>query len=119
VFSIGNEIAHVYGLNKIQATKMVEFVSGVKGMALNFKNENVGIIIFGSDTTIKEGDIVKHIRSIVEHNCYVPQVNYLPKMQIIGNEVGSLGVNVMKRVEDSVKKGKKGSFLFYFSFKLF
>jgi F0F1-type ATP synthase membrane subunit a len=56
----------VYGLNKIQAGEMVEFASGVKGMALNLENENVGIVIFGSDTAIKEGDIVKRIGSIVD-----------------------------------------------------
>ncbi len=59
VVSIGDGIAHVYGLNKIQAREMVEFTNSVKGMALNLENENVGIVIFGSDTTIKEGDIVK------------------------------------------------------------
>jgi len=63
--SIRNGIACVYGLNKIQVGEMVEFTSGVKGLALNLKNENVGNVIFGSDTTIKEGDIVKCIRSIV------------------------------------------------------
>jgi len=59
VVSIRDGIAHVYGLNKIQAREMVEFTNSVKGMALNLENENVGIVIFGSDTTIKEGDIVK------------------------------------------------------------
>ncbi len=48
---VGDEIARVYGLNKIQAGKMVEFVSTVKKMTLNLKNENVRIVIFGSDTT--------------------------------------------------------------------
>jgi F-type H+-transporting ATPase subunit alpha len=55
VVSVGDGIARVYGLNKIQAGEMVEFASGVKGMALNLENENVGIVIFGSDTAIKEG----------------------------------------------------------------
>jgi F-type H+-transporting ATPase subunit alpha len=64
--SIKDGIAHVYGLNKIQAGEMVEFVSSVKGMALNLENENVKIVIFGSDTAIKEGDIVKRIGSIVD-----------------------------------------------------
>jgi len=50
VISVGDEIACVYGLNKIQAEKMVEFVSTVKEMVLNLKNENVRIVIFGSDT---------------------------------------------------------------------
>jgi len=55
---VGDGIASVYGLNKIQAREMVEFASGVKGMALNLENENVEIVIFGSDITIKDGDIV-------------------------------------------------------------
>jgi len=50
VISVGDEIACVYGFNKIQAEKMVEFVSTVKEMTLNLKNENVRIVIFGSDT---------------------------------------------------------------------
>jgi F-type H+-transporting ATPase subunit alpha len=59
VLSVGDGIARVYGLNKIQSGEMVEFASGVKGMALNLENDNVGIVCFGSDTTISEGDIVK------------------------------------------------------------
>nr|YP_010881058.1 ATP synthase F1 subunit alpha [Apopellia endiviifolia]WIA66191.1 ATP synthase F1 subunit alpha [Apopellia endiviifolia]WIA66232.1 ATP synthase F1 subunit alpha [Apopellia endiviifolia] len=66
VVSVGDGIARVYGLNKIQAGEMVESASGVKGMALNLENENVGIVIFGSDTAIKEGDIVKRTGSIVD-----------------------------------------------------
>ncbi len=64
--SIGDGIAHVYGLNKIQAREMVEFASGVKGMDLNLENENVWIVIFGSDTTIKARNFVKCTRSIVD-----------------------------------------------------
>nr|AAZ29200.1 maturase-like protein [Pellia epiphylla] len=66
VVSVGDGIARVYGSNKIQAGEMVESASGVKGMALNLENENVGIVIFGSDTAIKEGDIVKRTGSIVD-----------------------------------------------------
>ncbi|KAJ3676782.1 hypothetical protein LUZ61_021570 [Rhynchospora tenuis] len=55
VVSVGDGIARVYGLNEIQAGEMVEFASGVKGIALNLENENVGIVVFGSDTAIKEG----------------------------------------------------------------
>nr|USM75059.1 ATP synthase subunit alpha [Arctostaphylos uva-ursi] len=57
VVSVGDGIARVYGLNEIQAGEMVEFASGVKGIALNLENENVGIVVFGSDTAIKEGDL--------------------------------------------------------------
>ncbi|TYH25400.1 hypothetical protein ES288_A03G165500v1 [Gossypium darwinii] len=54
VVSVGDGIARVYGLNKIQAGEMVEFASGVKGIALNLENENVEIVVFGSDTAIKD-----------------------------------------------------------------
>jgi proton translocating ATP synthase F1 alpha subunit len=66
VLSIGDGIARVYGLNKIQAGEMVEFASGVKGMALNLESDNVGVVLFGSDNAINEGDIVKRTGTIVD-----------------------------------------------------
>ncbi|XBH63515.1 hypothetical protein VPH35_117472 [Triticum aestivum] len=66
VVSAGDGIARVYGLNEIQVGEMVEFANGVKEIALNLENENVGIVVFGSDTTIKEGDLVKCTGSIVD-----------------------------------------------------
>merc|ERR1711959_445045 len=66
VLSVGDGIARVYGLNKIQSGEMVEFASGVRGMALNLENDNVGVVCFGSDTTINEGDTVKRTGSIVD-----------------------------------------------------
>jgi F-type H+/Na+-transporting ATPase subunit alpha len=66
VLSVGDGIAHVYGLDNVQAGEMVEFESGVKGMALNLENDNVGIVIFGGDREIKEGQTVKRTRAIVE-----------------------------------------------------
>lgn len=66
VVSVGDGIARVYGLHEIQAGEMVEFASGVKGIALNLENENVGIVVFGSDTAIKESDLVKRTGSIVD-----------------------------------------------------
>ena len=66
VLSIGDGIARVYGLNKIQAGEMVDFTGGVKGMALNLEADNVGVVLFGSDTSINEGDIVKRTGSIVD-----------------------------------------------------
>ena len=66
VLSIGDGIARIYGLSKIQAGEMVEFESGVKGMALNLESDNVGVVLFGSDTLIKEGDIVKRTGAIVD-----------------------------------------------------
>ena len=65
VLSVGDGIARVYGLDKVQAGELVEFSSGVKGMALNLEEDNVGVVIFGSDQEIKEGDTVKRLDSIV------------------------------------------------------
>ena len=66
VLSVGDGIARVYGLNKIQAGEMVEFSGGVRGMALNLENDNVGIVLFGNDSGIREGDIVKRTGTIVD-----------------------------------------------------
>ena len=66
VLSVGDGIARVYGLDKVQAGEMVEFPGGIKGMALNLEMDNVGVVIFGSDRDIKEGDIVKRTNSIVD-----------------------------------------------------
>jgi proton translocating ATP synthase F1 alpha subunit len=66
VLSVGDGIARVYGLNKIQSGEMVEFANGMKGMALNLENDNVGVVCFGNDSGIKEGDIVKRTGSIVD-----------------------------------------------------
>lgn len=65
VLSVGDGVARVYGLNEVQAGELVEFSSGIKGMALNLEEDNVGVVIFGSDREIKEGDIVKRTNSIV------------------------------------------------------
>ncbi len=65
VLSVGDGIARVYGLDSVQAGEMVEFPGGVRGMALNLESDNVGIVIFGSDRDIKEGDTVKRTNSIV------------------------------------------------------
>ena len=59
VLSVGDGIARVYGLDNVQAGEMVEFENGTRGMALNLETDNVGIVIFGADRDIKEGDIVK------------------------------------------------------------
>ena len=66
VLSVGDGIARVYGLDKVQAGELVEFPGGIKGMALNLETDNVGIVIFGDDRTIKEGDIVKRTGDIVD-----------------------------------------------------
>jgi len=66
VISIGDGIARVFGLTKVQAGEMVEFSSGIKGMALNLETDNVGIVVLGNDREIQEGDIVKRTGSIVD-----------------------------------------------------
>ncbi|KAH0446444.1 hypothetical protein IEQ34_024720 [Dendrobium chrysotoxum] len=85
VVSVGDGIARVFGLNEIQAGEMVEFASGVKGIALNLENENVGIVVFGSDTAMKEGDLVKRTGSIVD----VPAGKAM-----LGRVVDALGVPI-------------------------
>ena len=65
VLSVGDGIARVYGLDSVQAGEMVEFPGGIQGMALNLEADNVGVVIFGSDRDIKEGDTVKRTNSIV------------------------------------------------------
>ena len=82
VLSVGDGIARVYGLDKVQAGEMVEFPGGTMGMALNLEIDNVGVVIFGSDRDIKEGDIVKRTSSIVD----VPV-----GMELLGRVVDGLG----------------------------
>src|SRR5215468_8821579 len=66
VLSVGDGIARVYGLDTVQAGEMVEFPGGIRGMALNLEADNVGVVIFGDDSGIKEGDTVKRTNAIVE-----------------------------------------------------
>src|SRR5690606_15729402 len=62
----GDGIARIYGLDNVQAGEMVEFPGGIRGMALNLESDNVGVVIFGSDQGIREGDTVKRTGAIVE-----------------------------------------------------
>jgi len=82
VLSVGDGIARVHGLDNVQAGEMVEFPGGIRGMALNLETDNVGIVIFGDDRSIKEGDTVKRTKSIVD----VPAGNGL-----LGRVVDGLG----------------------------
>ena len=66
VLKVGDGVAQVYGLDNVQAGEMVEFAGGIQGMALNLEEDNVGIVIFGDDRGIKEGDTVKRTQKIVE-----------------------------------------------------
>merc|ERR1711990_260364 len=66
VLSIGDGIARVYGLRSVQAGEMVEFKNGMKGMALNLENDNLGVVVFGNDREILEGDVVKRTGAIID-----------------------------------------------------
>jgi len=66
VLSVGDGIARIHGLDNVQAGEMVEFANGIKGMALNLEADNVGVVIFGTDAEIKEGDVVKRTGTIVD-----------------------------------------------------
>ncbi len=100
VLSVGDGIARVYGLDNVQAGEMVEFEDGSKGMALNLENDNVGVVIFGDDRSIKEGDTVKRTNAIVD----VPVGKELLGRVVdgLGNPIdgkGSLSAKNRKRVE--------------------
>jgi len=100
VLSVGDGIARVHGLDNIQAGEMVEFPGGIRGMALNLEVDNVGIVIFGSDRDIKEGDVVKRTQSIVD----VPVGNGLlgRVVDALGNPIDGKGpiVSTERRVAD-------------------
>ena len=66
VLSVGDGIARVYGLDQVQAGELVEFDNNVKGMALNLETDNVGVVIFGDDRGIQEGDVVRRTETIVD-----------------------------------------------------
>merc|ERR1711970_362949 len=99
VLSIGDGIARVYGLKNIQAEEMVEFSSGLKGMALNLEPDSVGVVVFGNDKLIKEGDVVKRTGAIVD----VPVGSELlgRVVDALGNPIdgaGPLGAAARQRV---------------------
>jgi proton translocating ATP synthase F1 alpha subunit len=89
VLSVGDGIARVYGLNKVMAGEMVEFASGVKGMALNLEYDNVGIVLFGSDYEINEGDMVKRTGTIVD--VPVGKATLGRVIDALGNPIDGLG----------------------------
>ncbi len=102
VLSVGDGIARVYGLDKVQAGETVEFENGVRGMALNLEADNVGVVIFGSDQHIKEGQTVKRTGAIVE----VPVGNELlgRVVDALGNPIDGKGpINAAQRSRVDVK----------------
>uniref|UniRef100_A0A5S6QDS1 ATP synthase subunit alpha n=1 Tax=Trichuris muris TaxID=70415 RepID=A0A5S6QDS1_TRIMR len=102
VLSIGDGIARVYGLQNIQAEEMVEFSSGLKGMALNLESDNVGVVVFGNDKLIKEGDIVKRTGAIVDVPVGEEMLGRV--VDALGNPIDGLGpINTKKRSRVGVK----------------
>ncbi len=102
VLSVGDGIARVYGLDNVQAGEMVEFENGTRGMALNLESDNVGIVIFGSDREIKEGQTVKRTRAIVD----VPVGKELlgRVVDALGNPIDGKGpIKAAKRARVDVK----------------
>jgi len=102
VLSVGDGIARVHGLDNVQAGEMVEFPGGIQGMALNLESDNVGVVIFGSDSEIKEGDTVKRTNSIVD----VPVGDELLGRVVdgLGNPLDGKGpIKTSKRVVAEVK----------------
>src|SRR3984893_11455813 len=89
VLSVGDGIARVYGLDNVQAGEMVEFENGTRGMALNLETDNVGIVIFGADREIKEGQTVKRTRAIVDTP--VGQGLLGRVVDALGNPIGGKG----------------------------
>uniref|UniRef100_A0A8C8FX70 ATP synthase subunit alpha n=1 Tax=Oncorhynchus tshawytscha TaxID=74940 RepID=A0A8C8FX70_ONCTS len=99
VLSIGDGIARVYGLRNVQAEEMVEFSSGLKGMSLNLEPDNVGVVVFGNDKLIKEGDIVKRTGAIVDVPVGVELLGRV--VDALGNAIdgkGPLGSSIRRRV---------------------
>ncbi len=102
VLSVGDGIARVHGLDNVQAGEMVEFPGGIRGMALNLEVDNVGVVIFGDDRSIKEGDTVKRTKSIVD----VPVGEELLGRVVdgLGNPIDGKGpINAKKRSVADVK----------------
>ncbi len=102
VLSVGDGIARIHGLDNVQAGEMVEFANGIKGMALNLEADNVGVVIFGTDAEIKEGDVVKRTGTIVD----VPVGKELLGRVVdgLGNPIDGKGpINSKKRSRVEVK----------------
>jgi F-type H+-transporting ATPase subunit alpha len=102
VLSVGDGVARVYGLDNVEAGEMVEFPGGIRGMALNLESDNVGVVIFGDDSGIKEGDTVKRTNAIVE----VPVGKELlgRVVDALGNPIDGKGpINATRRSRVDVK----------------
>ena len=98
VLSVGDGIARVYGLDNVQAGEMVEFPGGIRGMALNLETDNVGVVIFGEDREIKEGDTVKRTGAIVD----VPVGK-----EVLGRVIDPLGIPLDGKGEIANAAGRR------------
>jgi F-type H+/Na+-transporting ATPase subunit alpha len=102
VLSVGDGIARVYGLDKVQAGETVEFENGVRGMALNLESDNVGVVIFGSDRDIKEGQTVKRTGAIVDVPVGLELLGRV--VDALGNPIDGKGpINATQRARVDVK----------------
>jgi F-type H+-transporting ATPase subunit alpha len=102
VLSVGDGIARVYGLDNVQSGEMVEFENGVRGMALNLETDNVGIVIFGNDREIKEGQTVKRTRAIVDVPVGKEMLGRV--VDALGNPIDGKGaINAKERARVDVK----------------
>ena len=98
VLSVGDGIARIYGLDNVQAGEMVEFADGSKGMALNLESENVGVVIFGDDRNIKEGDTVKRTGNIVDTPV---------GKELSGDEISKITDEITKNFSSKIKLNYK------------
>src|SRR5712691_7807814 len=104
VLSVGDGIARVYGLDSVKAGEMVEFPGGIRGMALNLEADNVGVVIFGSDRGVAEGDTVKRTGSIVDTIDGKGPIQFTERRRV---DVKAPGILPRKSVHEPMSTGLK------------
>src|SRR5688572_4396898 len=104
VLSVGDGVARIYGLDKVQAGEMVEFPGGIRGMTLNLETDNVGVVIFGDDRSIKEGDTVKRTGAIVDAPVGKGPLTDVKRQRV---EVKAPGIIPRKSVHEPMQTGLK------------
>jgi F-type H+-transporting ATPase subunit alpha len=105
VISVGDGVAKVHGLSNVKAGEMVEFANGMKGMALNLENDNVGVVIFGNDREIKQGTMVKRTENIMDINVGLGLLGRV--VDALGEPIDGLGnpLNVKKALIETKAPG--------------
>ena len=105
VISVGDGVAKVYGLSRVKAGEMVEFSNGMKGMALNLENDNVGVVIFGNDREITQGTMVKRTENIMDINVGLGLLGRV--VDALGEPIDGLGhpLNVKKALIETKAPG--------------